>query len=172
VAVDGYPAHAGTVRDVGYRAVRRPELLVELDGCFDDPVPGLALNLGAALESVGAGSHQVDDTRYVPMYCRSRRCEHRKMGPFARYTSRVIVPAASRYALFREMWWRQGLMSLTRGLPTLKGLIDHVNRTWGSSRTKAGSSMPGVPTDRTDGRPPCRRTMKVCSSGQHCRAED
>src|SRR5439155_21932766 len=61
VAVDGHPPDLRALGDLAHRRGLRSDRLVQLDRGLDDPLAGLILVLGAALELIGA-AHSSDDT--------------------------------------------------------------------------------------------------------------
>src|SRR5207248_7170019 len=54
VAVDGHPSYLRALGDLAHGRGGRPDRLVQLDRGLDDPLPGLVLARGAALELIGA----------------------------------------------------------------------------------------------------------------------
>ena len=58
VTVDRDPPDAGALGDLADRRGVRADRLVQLDRGVDDPLPGLVLPLGAALQLVLAGSRR------------------------------------------------------------------------------------------------------------------
>src|SRR5437667_4349062 len=61
VTVDGHPPDLRALGDLTHRRGLRSDRLVQLDRGLDDPLPGLVLALGAALELIGA-AHSSNDT--------------------------------------------------------------------------------------------------------------
>src|SRR5207247_2186826 len=61
VAVDGHPPDLCALGDLAEGGGLRPDRLVQLDRGLDDPLAGLVLALGTALELIGA-AHSSDDT--------------------------------------------------------------------------------------------------------------
>src|SRR4051794_19506691 len=77
VAIDGRAANAGARCDRADRRLRGTDLLVQGDGAFRDPPPGLFLELGAALHPVRAF--------FVGHMCRIILARARRCGIFVRH---------------------------------------------------------------------------------------
>src|SRR5438094_111218 len=116
VTVDGHPSYLGTLGDLADRGGGRPDRLEQLDRGLDDPLPGLVLARGSALELIGA-AHPQDDTccttkldRLHPrgVGCsldRETRCFANTEGAAMSAAARTVSPIALRQDEGESLWF-------------------------------------------------------------------